>query len=225
MQNTTPSAPVQAGKITGVELKQETFKHAIEKALTIKPRVEFVSLAKAMVETASHTGQVCVSFAPYGSGLWVNCSCQFYHSMYNRRDYPRACFHAAAAALARNLFAIPQPIGAIVEEKHLESTTYDTAQRTRSVQQKQDRFRPHAVPTAHSVRDAIHWIDNYVGDLTDETFRNRYSADLLNYLCDKGYVGFDSGLLYIIQCPIQPVAPVPVKSHRKSAYSIDGWDL
>ncbi len=225
MQHTTTSTPAATGKITGLELKHETFKLAIAKALTIKPRVEFVSLRRSMVETANHEGQVCVSFSTYGSGLWVTCSCQMYHAMHNRRDYPRACFHAAAAALERNLFDLQQPIGALVEEKRLESITYDTAQRTRTAQQKQDRFRPRAVPTTRAIREALAWIADYIGELTDETFRNRYSADLLNYLCDKGYVGFDSGFLYVIQHPANPDAAVLVKPNSKSTYSINGWDL
>lgn len=231
MQIQTTSAPAATGPLTGLELKPETFKHAIEKALTLKPRVEYVSLAKAMVETANHTGKVCVSFSTYGSGLWVSCSCQMYHALHDRRDYPRACFHAAAAALDRNLFAVPQPIGAIVDEKRLESLTFDTAHRTRSSQQKQERFRPVVVPTTRQINAALDWIEDSPDATTSEDFVNKFNMNLFTYLLDRGYIGFEpmveqnENLLVVIQRPAHPDVALLRKPQPKSTYTVDGWDL
>lgn len=140
MQNstTTATAPTKCG----LKLDQSNFRYAIEKALTLKPRVEYLSIHDAFVASSTGKSLCHVTFEVYEDGLWTMCSCQAGRA---KSDYPKACFHMAAAAIDRNLFAVPMPIGAAVEEKHLESLAYDAIHRTEQHQVQQDRFRPQLV--------------------------------------------------------------------------------
>ncbi len=140
MQNTNSTATAPTKR--GLKLKQEDFRYAIEKALTLKPRVNYVSLSASIAETESGKGFVRVNFTTHEDGLWVSCACQEDFSNRNRNDHPRACFHAAAAAIDRNLFQVPQPIGAQVEAKILDSLAYDAVKKTEARQAVQERFRP-----------------------------------------------------------------------------------
>lgn len=190
MQNTmtTATAPVKCG----LKLDPERFKFAIQKALTLKPHVEYVSLSATMCETQNHKGFVRVSFSIHEDGLWVICACQERRA---KGDYPKACFHAAAAAIERNLFKVPQPIGALVEEKLLDSLAYDAFTRT----QPASRFRPQAAPKPLTQNEIERMLAYVRRDETPyEFFVVKFGQHAFESLYNAGLIGLDGENIYAI---------------------------
>jgi hypothetical protein len=188
MQNTIMARPAITGHVTGLALKYDTFRFAIDKALSLQPRVEYVSLARTMVETAQHNGtMVCVTFTPHGAGLWVCCSCQLSYSLRNPQDYPKPCFHAAAAALARHLFELPASLGALGD---------DALRRTEQHQEKSDGFRPQVALAPAEIQTILAWVGEYDTQIDD--FLNQFGSASFHWLYDNGYLSLDGEYVVVI---------------------------
>ena len=158
---TITSTPTTTGKSTtqpyGFPLRLFAYKKSIEKALTIRPRVIFQSLAASDVQRSDGNSYARVTFAAAADGLWACCDCPA-----ARKALP--CYHVAAAALARAVIAIPAGVEIAVENRVLDELTYDALTRaTRAPLHLEivddepaapptaDRFRP--APATHEERE------------------------------------------------------------------------
>ena len=101
MQNTTTARPASTGK-RGIPLSQQLFARAIDKALTVQPRVVHVGAHYGVMMSDQRTW-AHVSFCVWDGRIYATCNCRA-HTL-GDHGKPVPCYHIAAAALAKNATA------------------------------------------------------------------------------------------------------------------------
>ena len=83
-----------------LEIKQELFGRAFEKAARVQPAVR-LSGAHAFVRR-SDGGNAEISFQIRAGAIWASCDCPAGRGRGNAHNNPQPCYHVAAAAIAMN---------------------------------------------------------------------------------------------------------------------------
>ena len=95
MQNQITAGPATTGK-RGIPLSQQLFARAIDKALTVQPRVVHVGAHYGVMMSDQRTW-AHVSFCVWDGRIYATCNCRA-HTL-GDHGKPVPCYHIAAAAI------------------------------------------------------------------------------------------------------------------------------
>lgn len=110
MQTSAMASPAKIG----LRIEESIFRFAIAKAEALQPAVLPLRRGSARVTTESGKGLVTVNFYPFPDGIWALCTCQERRAPW---DYPKPCFHVAAAAIARGIFSVASETPILLDEE------------------------------------------------------------------------------------------------------------